>query len=571
MRKLDLSGASIFYLGLLLNVECMENIVESKFAPNLDIDLLLPRANNIRRIIKPSVKAAITKTIRDLRGLPNENALLVRPIDNGKYETISGNTRLMVAREEGLKTLPAWIREMTDDEAFFETAKANSHGELTPIEYGLAGLNIPQSKGGRGRKGSISRYAEDIGYDVGAVRRWITCARVLKELGLDEDAQIGKFNDSTTHLYWISTAQREDWELLIEEVRKGISVDGLRALILPPKKSASQDKSVKDISDILPVKDVKQGTKNAVYPDADSNKQKEVAVIIPQISSIDSQVINNELQEQFQDEYESKDNLDWIKSISILGTCSIEQDQGKSNYQAGTDFEDIAKKGLEFLGFTVDFSHKGGSGGLDILCLKPYPLFGECKAGKSIPNDTVVQLLNLGTIRRNDLYQKIDTVKLIIGSGKPTPQVIDGANVHKMTIMNSMALQKLVELKAKYNSAINLFELKQYLQVGQINNKIDEYIQKVEGEIKLRSRIVQAVKKLADMGTTQANFERICTQYNAMFFTDNESILHDQEVKDLLIELSSPLAGYLGRVKSKERNGDRFYYLRDLPTTEKET
>ena len=565
MRKLDLSGASIFYLGLLLNVECMENTVENEFSTNLDIDLLLPRANNIRRIIKPSVKAGIAKTIRDKKQLPKQYALLVRPIGNGKYETISGNTRLMVALEEGLKTLPVLIHEMTDDEAFFETAKANCHGELTPIEYGLAGLNIPQSKGGRGRKGSISRYAEDIGYDVGTVRRWITCARILKELGLDEDSQIGQFNDSTTHLSWIATAKREDWMLLIEEVRKGITVDDLRALI-SSKKRTSQHKSVKDISDVLPVKDVKQSTKNAVFPDVDSNKQKEVAVIIPQISSTDSQVINNELQEQFQNKHEPKDNFDWIKSISILGACSIEQDQGKSNYQAGTDFENIAKKSLEFLGFTVDYSHKGGSGALDILCLKPYPLFGECKAGKIIPNDTVVQLLNLGTIRRNDLYQKIDTVKLIIGSGKPTLQVIDGANVHKMSIMNSMTLQKLVELKAKYNNAINLFELKRYLLVGQIDDKIDEYIQQVECEIKLRSRIVQAVKKLADMGTIQPNFERICTQYNAMFFTNNESILHDHEVRDYLIELSSPLAGYLGRVEEDGKKCDRFYYLRDLPS-----
>jgi hypothetical protein len=31
------------------------------------------------------------------------------------------------------------------------------------------------------------------------------------------------------------------------------------------------------------------------------------------------------------------------------------------------------------------------------------------------------------------------------------------------------------------------------------------------------------------------------------------------------IELSSALAGYLGRVKGEERTGDRFYYLQDLP------
>ena len=39
---------------------------------------------------------------------------------------------------------------------------------------------------------------------------------------------------------------------------------------------------------------------------------------------------------------------------------------------------------------------------------------------------------------------------------------------------------------------------------------------------------------------------------------------------DTHIKLSSPLAGYLGRVEEGGKKGDRFYYLRDLPI-EKET
>jgi hypothetical protein len=43
-----------------------------------------------------------------------------------------------------------------------------------------------------------------------------------------------------------------------------------------------------------------------------------------------------------------------------------------------------------------------------------------------------------------------------------------------------MTLQKLVEFKAKYPGAINLVELQQYLKPGQIDYKIDEYIDKAE-------------------------------------------------------------------------------------------
>ena len=123
-----------------------------------------------------------------------------------------------------------------------------------------------------------------------------------------------------------------------------------------------------------------------------------------------------------------------------------------------------------------------------------------------------------------------------------------------------MTLQKLVELKAKYDGAINLFELKECLQAGQIDDKIDEYIQKVESEIKLRSHIVNLVKN------NHEEKVEVETLFGAYPYSNPPRPIRDrEELKDLLIELSSPLAGYLGRVKGNGGTGDRFYYLRDLP------
>jgi hypothetical protein len=45
--------------------------------------------------------------------------------------------------------------------------------------------------------------------------------------------------------------------------------------------------------------------------------------------------------------------------------------------------------------------------------------------------------------------------------------------------------------------------------------------------------------------------------------------LTTEEMHEILIELSSPLTGYLGREKGKDWKSDRFYFLRDLPTTPK--
>ena len=59
-------------------------------------------------------------------------------------------------------------------------------------------------------------------------------------------------------------------------------------------------------------------------------------------------------------------DLTWIKTIASLGDRSIEFEEKKNSYQAGTDFENIARDSLDFLGFKVETAYKGGAGGLDL-------------------------------------------------------------------------------------------------------------------------------------------------------------------------------------------------------------
>lgn len=259
-------------------------------------------------------------------------------------------------------------------------------------------------------------------------------------------------------------------------------------------------------------------------------------------------------------------DLAWINDIAKLGDRSIEQDEGKSNYQAGTDFEIIARRSLDFLGFKVEENYKGGAGGLDLFCSQPYPLVCECKAGKSIPDRAVEELDRIGKRHLKENY--LQAVRLIIGPGQPTKNLKESAQISQISIINVMTLQKLVELKAKYPGAINLVELKQYLEPGQIDYKIGEYIDKAEREVKLRSQIITAVKELSEqdnesLKTTHHSFT--VTEIRVHYNVTHKPKLIDEAVHDLLIELSSPLTGYLGRIKGSDWNSDRFYFLRDLP------
>lgn len=250
-----------------------------------------------------------------------------------------------------------------------------------------------------------------------------------------------------------------------------------------------------------------------------------------------------------------KIELAWIKTINDLGNATT-----GGNYQKGTAFEQIVHKSLSFLGFEIDPNAKGGAGGMDLFCLKPYPLVGECKAGQGMPDATSEELIRIG---RRHLGREIfeEAVKLIIGPGQPKKQILATAKEFKISIMSPMTLQKLVELQAKYPGSVNLIELKPYLEAGQIDSKIEEYIDKVKKDINLRSHLVTLIKNyLENTGMDSAGVEAL---HGAYFGSNPPKALTTNEMREILIELSSPLTGYLGRKKGSD-GSDRFYYLRDL-------
>ena len=54
--------------------------------------------------------------------LDEAHALLVRPADGNGYEIISGHHRKAAAERAGIKQVPCWVREMTDEDAYMARA-----------------------------------------------------------------------------------------------------------------------------------------------------------------------------------------------------------------------------------------------------------------------------------------------------------------------------------------------------------------------------------------------------------------------------------------------------------------
>lgn len=180
-----------------------------------------------------------------------------------------------------------------------------------------------------------------------------------------------------------------------------------------------------------------------------------------------------------------------------------------------------------------------------------------------MPDGTPAQLIKLGHKHLQEQYDRC--IKLIVAAGELTPAAQLTAVGNKINIIRPETLQSLVELQAQHKGSVDLLKLKQCLQqepFGLADVKINSYINKVKQNIKLRSQVVQAVKLLSEPGSEHQTVE-IRVQYNAVLAKEPSSKLNDSAVHNLLIELSSPLTGYLGRTKGRD-GSDRFYFLRDL-------
>lgn len=251
-------------------------------------------------------------------------------------------------------------------------------------------------------------------------------------------------------------------------------------------------------------------------------------------------------------------DLNWIRKIAEIGNSSD-----------GQTFEKLVRRSLFKLGYRgsgLAPDSTGGAGGMDFYCEFPYPMVGECKATKteSVSDGTPAQLLKIGINHLGkDQYER--SIKLIVAAGNLNFYALRTATENEMNVIRPEILQRLVEMQAKYKNSINLLELKQCLQqapFGLADDKVNSYIDGVCQKIKLRVHLIHLVKKqIENTGDENVGVDSL---YGAYFYSNPPQPLKREEMHEILIELSSPLTGYLARIKGNDWMSDRFYFLRDL-------
>jgi ParB family chromosome partitioning protein len=157
----------------------------------IEISKIYPFENHPFRVVDDERMQDLVESIKK-NGIVSP--VLLRPDDEGTYEMISGHRRMFAAKKIGLRTLPAIIRNMTDDEATIYMVDANiQRVEILPSEKAFAYKMKMDAISRQGKRpDATSRHnvgkfsCEEIGDDAGVsgrtINRYIRLTELVPEL-----------------------------------------------------------------------------------------------------------------------------------------------------------------------------------------------------------------------------------------------------------------------------------------------------------------------------------------------------------------------------------------------------
>ena len=168
--------------------------------------------------------------------------ILVRPAPDGqRYEIISGHNRVNAARRAGLKTIPATVREMDDDEATLAMVESNlrQREQLLPSEKAFAyKMQMDAMRRKAGRPANNSRQpvgnfetAEVVGKDTGesgrTVQRYIRLTNLITPI-LD---MVDEKRMAMGPAVELSYLKRDEQELLLDMMQSADATPSLSQAI----------------------------------------------------------------------------------------------------------------------------------------------------------------------------------------------------------------------------------------------------------------------------------------------------------------------------------------------------
>lgn len=120
----------------LTSVNELFGVVNEESSMEIQISRIRPFKDHPFKVLDDERMEDLVESVKE-RGVVTP--VLLRPLENDQYEMISGHRRMHAAKRAGLLTIPAIVREMTDDEAVIVMVDANiQREELLPSERAFA-------------------------------------------------------------------------------------------------------------------------------------------------------------------------------------------------------------------------------------------------------------------------------------------------------------------------------------------------------------------------------------------------------------------------------------------------
>lgn len=178
----------------LTSIDELLGVVNEESAMEIEIDKIKSFAGHPFKVIDDEKMQNLIESISESGVL---TPVLIRPDQNDGYEMISGHRRMHAAQKAGLITIPAIVREMTDDEAVIAMVDANiQREELLPSEKAFAykmkmeamkrqgariDLTCVQNDHKLGKK-SREILGEQIGISSAQIQRYIRLTELIPDL-----------------------------------------------------------------------------------------------------------------------------------------------------------------------------------------------------------------------------------------------------------------------------------------------------------------------------------------------------------------------------------------------------
>lgn len=186
---------------------------------NIALADLHPHPRNPRFEPRRDVVDQIASSITATGAFDEAHALIVRPNAAG-FEIISGHHRSLAAQQAGLESVPCWVREMSDEEAYMMLVSANAQSELSALERGMHALHSDLD---------VKAYAANVGRARGSVQNEVYAAEVTDAV---RDIAHERLAEKVHHLREIHAAPFWLWPAMVAKlVVDGLTVEATRRIV----------------------------------------------------------------------------------------------------------------------------------------------------------------------------------------------------------------------------------------------------------------------------------------------------------------------------------------------------